>query len=218
MGQTISASLGLGSPPDEDHPPDRIIVRDISGRGYFDPFYVDFDDPESLVRELKRYNIAGTANTSAYDHTAQDASVIIRKRGQQRGRLYLIGVDEMPTSIVRENEHVSISAVYDTKLPSTTNVIGTRHLEDQVYPHHSLNYWDYQNGSQPKEDPPEVEDLPAELEYYRNPWLRYGWVRPNFSPPPAEDDDTSSDNQPEQTAHSAEFNHPQDELDTYRTT
>ncbi|KAJ6261717.1 60S ribosomal protein L31 [Drechslerella dactyloides] len=103
MGQTISASLGLRDPlrytapgPNDPHPPDKILVDHTIGIDFGpQPFYVDFEDPESLVRELKRYNIAG---------------IIVQKDDEWEGTLYLIGIDAMPTSIV--HQATQIHAVY----------------------------------------------------------------------------------------------------------
>ncbi|KAF3923860.1 hypothetical protein ABW21_db0206716 [Orbilia brochopaga] len=114
--------------PEDPHPPDVIDLMRCIGRGenHTMPFYVDFKDPESLVRELQRYHMAG---------------MVIYRRGNVRGRLFLIGYDDMPTSILRRSQPRGFAAVYgpdalDFEQSNSLGGSGLRPLD--VYRHPAL--------------------------------------------------------------------------------
>ncbi|KAF3171757.1 hypothetical protein TWF788_009661 [Orbilia oligospora] len=131
MGQLFSSPYEYSPPSDSNHPPDMIPMLDTIGsrdrNRDGEVFYVDFSDPESLVRELKRYHMVGILISPPSD------SPEISK-----GSLYLIGWDNMPTSLV-ENEAVDISAVYPASLSHLATLsVGGETLQKRVRGHRSF--------------------------------------------------------------------------------
>ncbi|KAF3922361.1 hypothetical protein AA313_de0201762 [Arthrobotrys entomopaga] len=66
MGNLLSTKDRYIPRNDPQRPKDRIFLFDTLGNDDVQPFYVDFDDPQSLERELRRFNMAGKRNT---EHT-----------------------------------------------------------------------------------------------------------------------------------------------------
>ncbi|KAK6510164.1 hypothetical protein TWF481_004878 [Arthrobotrys musiformis] len=135
MGQLFSSSPYTYDPPDDSspHTPDVIPMSYTIGSGDRAPdgeaFYVDFNDPESLVRELERYHMVGVLISPLEEFPVADVPM---------GDLYLIGWDDMPTSLVN-NEAVFISAVYPASLSHlATLFVGGEALREKVRGHRSF--------------------------------------------------------------------------------
>ncbi|KAK6512953.1 hypothetical protein TWF506_009115 [Arthrobotrys conoides] len=132
MGQLVSSPYAYSPPSDSDpHPPDMIPILDTIGSPHQnrdgEVFYVDFGDPQSLVRELKRYHMAGVVISPPSNLPEMS-----------KGNLYLIDWDNMPTSLV-ENQTVDISAVYPASLSHiATLFVGGEILSERVRGHRSF--------------------------------------------------------------------------------
>ncbi|KAK6541951.1 hypothetical protein TWF694_007723 [Orbilia ellipsospora] len=105
MGQYFSSQYRRYDPYTESVSlPNRIplslTMRNESTRKRGAPFYFDHSDPASLVRELQKYRMAGIVIWP--DCNCEDGS----------GTLYLIGEDEMPSSIIDIRQGPAYSAVY----------------------------------------------------------------------------------------------------------
>ncbi|KAJ6261423.1 hypothetical protein Dda_4093 [Drechslerella dactyloides] len=116
---------------DHDRPPDKVWIAHTVR--YMDPggwvlwkFYVDFDDPESLVRELRYYDMAGIVIWNYVD----GAQIGL-------GTLYLIDDDDMPTSILEQGN--IFSAVYPASYARHVYFfVGGETLRRRVYEHPSF--------------------------------------------------------------------------------
>ncbi|KAF3940202.1 hypothetical protein ABW19_dt0204616 [Dactylella cylindrospora] len=122
MGQLFSKSpyeytepWGFSSPP-----PWFIYIRDFIGSTDPDDyrrFHYDIDDPHSLVRELQKHHMVGIVD-----------------RWADPPKLYLIGYDEMPTSVIRRGS--SFSVVYPPNLSNEARLyVGGQALRELVGEH-----------------------------------------------------------------------------------
>ncbi|KAK6330110.1 hypothetical protein TWF718_003538 [Orbilia javanica] len=110
MGQLFSTrSRYAYITPDKPPPdlPDSFFIDDTNG-SEDGIFYVNFSDPGSLVRELRRHHMAGVLIVLNCDGDGGPEPA--------KGDLYLIDWDDMPTSIVADWPDILISAVYPAEL------------------------------------------------------------------------------------------------------
>lgn len=60
MGNLCSSSVKYRPGPANSRPNNYIVMHNLAGRDYPQPFYVDFDDEWSLDQQLRYYNMIGS--------------------------------------------------------------------------------------------------------------------------------------------------------------
>ncbi|KAK6347322.1 hypothetical protein TWF696_007392 [Orbilia brochopaga] len=142
MGQT-SSLCSYRPRTDPDRPKDEVLLLATYWTGLFEPepkLYVDFDDEESLLRELKRFDIAG---------------VIVSSRSVGYNALFLVDEDEdiLKTSILDRGIGACV-AVYSERYNG----------EAQWCVNRALAHWrsgNLEKQSQGKIGHPKLKDIPS---------------------------------------------------------
>ncbi|KAF3940274.1 hypothetical protein ABW19_dt0209776 [Dactylella cylindrospora] len=150
MGQLFSSSHAYHPPKESpSRPPHEVPLAEAIGPGssrYAGAlFYVDFDDPASLVRELQRFHMVGVVG---WPEGPESPS----------GILYLIGYDDMPTSILKQ--YWWWSAVYPAELSNEAILYtGGQILRQSVEEHRSFHETKNENPEMGHSSPAGAETL-----------------------------------------------------------